>query len=602
MAVDAIPAPGCRPRRNTELVLILVAQTVGLSAYLLTHLFRDNALPPAWLPVAAVWYGLGVATSLVVRWRAPYADPVLLPTVFALLGLGLSELHRLSLGLTELNLQFHYIAAVLGLVCFAAVVIILRDPRRLQVYPYFLSLVSFVLLLLPLVPGLGVEVNGSRIWINLFGFSLQPAEIAKLVLAASFAAYLTEQRDLLAQGGRKFLGVHLTRVRDIGPILLMWAVSLVIMVYEKDLGTSMLFFGLFTVMLYVATNQFRWLVCAAGLAVAGGLAAWRLFPHVRRRFVYWLDPFSVPDDATQILSAQYGLASGGLLGTGWGLGRPGLTPFSFNDMISTSLGEEIGIVGLMGIIVLYALLAFRGLACALRARDGFTKLFATGLSFGFLLQVFAIVGGATRLLPLTGLTSPFLSQGGSSLVANWLLVALLVVISHEVRRPHPTAKTDLAEEETMVMSARRLRQVAVGPVGPLLAVAPGQTPQPADREGPDGEDVPTAPIFPAADPPSRPPERQTATPAGQPPGQSSAPAYEQPFNQPVEQPPLTPSGQPLAPSGEPLPTPPADLPSAPLAGQPSTRLTGQPIAQPTDQPPGLPSDRTADPASPEAAR
>jgi cell division protein FtsW (lipid II flippase) len=481
MAADpTVPAVTYRRRRNTELGLIIVAQTVGLGGYLLTHLFRDNALPPHWGLVAAAWYGLGLAASLVVRWRAPYADPVLLPATFALLGLGLAELHRLSLGLSELALTAQFIAVGIGLVGFAAIVICLRDLRRLSSYPYILSLLSVILLLLPLVPGLGVEINGSRIWINLFGFSIQPAEVAKLVLAASFAAYLTEQRDLLAQGGRRVFGVRLTRVRDIGPILAMWGVSLIIMVFENDLGTSLLFFGLFVMMLYVATSQVRWIVIAVALAAAGGITVWRLFPHVQRRVEFWLHPFSLPDDATQIISAQYGLASGGLFGSGWGLGRPGLTPFSFNDMIATSLGEEIGIVGLMGIILLYALISFRGLSAALRAPDGFTKLLAAGLSFGFLLQVFAIIGGATRLLPLTGLTSPFLSQGGSSMIANWLLVGLLVVISHQVRRPRPTTTVDLADEQTMVMSARQLRHVATGPVRPVLEFAADQVPEPTE--------------------------------------------------------------------------------------------------------------------------
>jgi cell division protein FtsW (lipid II flippase) len=469
MAVDPTPPTATyRRRRNTELVLILVAQSIGLAGLVLTYLFRDNALPPHLGLVAALWYGLGVLASLAVRWRAPYADPILLPATFALLGLGLAELHRLSLGIEDLDLTAQFIAVGLGLAGFVAVVIWLRDLRRLKSFPYLLSLLSLALLLLPLVPGLGVEINGSQIWIRLAGFSIQPAEVAKLVLAASFAAYLTEQRDLLSLAGRRVLGLRLTRVRDIGPILVMWGVGLVIMVKQNDLGTSLLFFGLFVMMLYVATGQLRWIVLAGGLAAVGGVAAWRLFDHVQRRVTYWLHPFDLPDDATQIISAQYGLASGGLFGTGWGLGRPGLTPFSFNDMIGTSLGEEIGLVGLMGIILLYALIAFRGLSAALRAHDPFTKLLAAGLSFGFLLQTFAIIGGATRLLPLTGLTSPFLSQGGSSMIANWLLIGLLVAISHEVRRPVEAVAVDLADERTMTLSARQLRQVAMGPVRPLL--------------------------------------------------------------------------------------------------------------------------------------
>jgi hypothetical protein len=235
----------------------------------------------------------------------------------------------------------------------------------------------------------------------------------------------------------------------------------------------MLFYGLIVTMLFVATAQVRWLVIAAGLAVVGGLAAWRLFGHVQQRIDYWLRPGDFPQDATQILSAEYGMSTGGLTGVGWGLGWPSLTPFYFNDMIAPSLAEEIGLVGLMGFIVIYGVIGCRGLRLALQARDSFTKLFACGLSSGFLLQAFAIVGGSTRLLPLTGLTCPFLSQGGSSMIANWLLLALLLVVSHRVRRPPDLVPVDLAEERTMTINVRQLRRVATGTAAPLLDVPHG---------------------------------------------------------------------------------------------------------------------------------
>jgi cell division protein FtsW (lipid II flippase) len=499
-AEDSASAPvSFRRRRNLELFLVLLAQAIGWGGYMLTHLNRDNALPEFWVPVTVVWVAVGLLAHSAVRWRTPYADPVLLPCVFALVGIGLAALHRYTLDFGPDNPAYfsitaQIVAVCLGVIGLGVVLFVFRDLRRLAAYPFLLSAGALVLLLLPLVPVLGMEINGSQIWINLFGFSLQPAEIAKIVLAAGFAAYLTEKREMLSWGGRRVLGLRLTRFRDIGPLLLMWGVSLVIMMWERDLGTSLLFFGLFTVMLFTATGQARWLLIAGGLAVAGGVAAWKLFDHVQRRVDFWLRPDDfTPDkaaelgltyDASQILSAEYGMAAGGLAGDGWGLGRPYLTSFYFNDMIGPSLAEEIGLAGLMAIVLIYALIGFRGLRMALQARDDFTKLFAAGLSFGFLLQVFVILGGSTRLLPLTGLTSPYLSPGGSSMIANWLLLALLLLVSHQVRKPPELVPVDLADENTVALSAKQLRRLTVGEAAPLLAV-------PADlvKEDDEGADT-----------------------------------------------------------------------------------------------------------------
>ncbi|MDR1265874.1 MAG: FtsW/RodA/SpoVE family cell cycle protein [Propionibacteriaceae bacterium] len=473
------PAAG-RRRRNVELALVLVAQAIGWGGFVLTGFNRDNAWPVHWIPVTIVWFGLGLALHLVIRWRAPQADPLLLPAALCLVGVGQAALYRYSLDFDpafppDFSVASQLVAVFLGVAGCVGLIVWGFDFRRLKSYPYLLCLAALGLILLPLIPGLGVEINGSRIWIYLGPFSLQPAEIAKLLLAAGFAAYLAEKRDLLAQAGRRLLGLRLTRLRDIGPLVLMWGVSLVVMMWERDLGTSMLFFGLIVLMLFVATGQARWLVIAALLGLVGGLAAWRLFDHVQRRVDFWLRAEDFPQEATQILSAQYGLAAGGLIGSGWGEGRPDLTPLYFSDMIAPSLGEEIGVAGLMALVVVYGVIGFRGLSLALKAEDGFTKLFATGLSFGFILQVFAIVGGSTRLLPLTGLTCPFLSQGGSSMIANWLLLGLLIVISNQVRRPAATLRpVDLADERTMTIDVRRLRRVATGRAGELLAFAADQ--------------------------------------------------------------------------------------------------------------------------------
>ena len=426
-----------RKRRNVELALILFAQAFGFGGWVVTNLSLYGVLPEAIWLVGAIWFGLGIATHMVVRLRLPYADPVILPSVFLLNGLGLAMISRID-QIPEPprdDASQQLIWTALGLALFAGVAIVLRDHRRLQRYPYLLFIGGLALLLMPLLPVIGVASGGARIWIRVFNYSFQPAEVAKILLAVAFAAYFYEKRDVLALAGKRVLGIELPRARDLGPIMIMWLASLAVMVFQNDLGTSLLFFGLFTVMIYIATERPAWPILAGLLFIAAAVAAFRFTNHVPRRVNAWLDPFSDYDRNSQIINAQFGYAWGGLFGRGWGEGRPGLTHLAKSDMIAAALGEELGIVGLMAIIMVYALLIARGFKTALTSPDGFGKLLAAGLSFTFALQVFAIIGGVTRLLPLTGLTTPFMSQGGSSLVANWIIIGILMVISHRSRMP-----------------------------------------------------------------------------------------------------------------------------------------------------------------------
>lgn len=443
-----------RKRRNVELVMILFALALGFGAYALTYLNNDAALPENWPIVAGIWAGLGILAHVVVRVLLPYADPLLLPCVLLLNGLGLAMINRIDLipDPPRSDAQQQLLWTVLGVGLMIGVAVFIRDHRPLQKFTYSLGLVGLVLLMLPLVPGLGQEINGSRIWISLAGFSFQPSEAAKVVLAIAFAAYLVEKRDVLALAGLRFLGLDLPRARDLGPILVVWALCMSILVWQTDLGTSLLFFGLFVTMLYVATQRPGWAFLGGLLFTAGGIGAYFFAGHVRVRVSAWLDPFSNYDQNLQIISAQFGFASGGLLGTGMGLGRPGLTPLAKSDFISAAIGEEIGVAGLMAVILIYGLLIERGLRAALAAREPFGKLLAAGLSFVFAVQVFAIIGGVTRLLPLTGLTTPFMSQGGSSMVSNWVIIGLLLVISHQVRKPAAVAEdTGWDEDKTQVI-------------------------------------------------------------------------------------------------------------------------------------------------------
>ena len=330
---------------------------------------------------------------------------------------------------------------------------VLRDHRRLQRFPYLMFLLSLVLLTLPLTP-LGVELNGARIWIRVAGFSCQPAEVAKITLAIAFAAYFYEKRDVMALAGKKVLGIQMLRPRDFIPIAIMWAMAVMVMVGQNDLGMALLIFGLFTFMIYVATQRLFWPGLAMLLFGVAGAAAYFLTGHVQRRVSSWLDPFSDVDANWQIIQGQFGMAWGGLFGRGWGMGRPGLTPLAKSDFISAAIGDELGILGLMAVVMLYAVIVSRGLKSALVCPDGFGKLLAGGLSFVFALQTFAIIGGVTRLLSLTGLTTPFMSQGGSALVSNWILIAMLRVISHRARMPQAATTTPAELKERTELIAQ----------------------------------------------------------------------------------------------------------------------------------------------------
>lgn len=446
----ATTVAGYHRRRGTELAMLLVAVAIGLGGWALTGLNMTGQIPANWPWVCGLWTAMALACHVLIRVRAPYADPLVLPIVVALNGLGLAMIHRIDLipEPPKNDAWTQFIWSGLGMVLFAGVLVWFRDVRRLERFPYLLFIAGLGLLLMPLLPGIGTEINGSRIWISLGGFSFQPSEVAKILLAIAFAGYMVSKREVLALSGFRLGPLQFPRLRDLGPIVIMWAAAMAVMVFQTDLGTALLFFGLFVVMLYVATERPGWVVLGAAMFVLGGLVAWRLFRHVRVRVDAWLHPFDNYDQNFQVIQAQFGFAWGGLTGRGWGLGRPGLTLYAKSDFIAGAIGEELGIAGLMAVVMLYAILVARGLRMALASHHPFTKLLAAGLSFTFALQVFAIIGGVTRLLPLTGLTTPFMSQGGSSLIANWVIVGLFVAISHQARKP-----VDLLQPSTSASDA-----------------------------------------------------------------------------------------------------------------------------------------------------
>jgi cell division protein FtsW (lipid II flippase) len=441
------------PRRGAELLLTTFAVLIAVLAYAAVGIAVDDRIPSGTLGYGV---GLGVLfliAHLAVRRLAPHADPLILPCVALLNGLGLVMIRRLDFAAVETAMQRgrdvpsaeaprQLVWTAVGVLAFLAVLAVVRDHTRLQRYTYTAAAAGLVLLLLPALPVLGRTINGARLWIRVGPFTLQPSELAKLLLILFFAGYLVAKRDVLSLASRRVLGLDLPRARDLGPVLIAWGASLAVLIRGKDLGSSLLFFAIFVVMLYIATERTSWLLIGLGLFVGGALVAYQLFAHVQRRVDTWLDPFADPDRAGfQLVQSLFGFGTGGLTGTGLGEGRPGTVPFASTDFIMAAIGEEMGLVGVMAVLLLFGLIVQRGLRAALSCRDSFGKLLAAGLSFSLALQVFVIVGGVTGLIPLTGVTLPWLSYGGSSIVANWALVAILLRVSDAARRPAPAPVT-----------------------------------------------------------------------------------------------------------------------------------------------------------------
>ncbi|MFJ7749872.1 FtsW/RodA/SpoVE family cell cycle protein [Arthrobacter sp. NPDC097144] len=435
---DVLTPP--KSRRNIEAALLLLALLVGIGANMVVGLDQDRAFDSDFWTQGATLVGLVLVFHLVLRFRAKYADPVILPIVTALNGIGLAMIHRLDIAEGTDAADRQLLWSAVAVAAAIAVLFLIKDHRILRRYTYISLIVSGILLLLPLTP-LGLELNGARIWIQVPGIgTFQPGEIAKITLAIFFAGYLSANRDLILLAGRKVGPLQLPRLKDLGPMMAAWIVSIGVLVFQRDLGSSILFFGLFMAMIYVATSRVSWVLIGVALLTAGGLAATQLFSHVALRIDGWLNAFDpeVIDrqgGSWQVVQGLFGLASGGLAGTGLGQGRPDLVTYANSDMIIAALGEELGLIGIFAIVLMYVLLVSRGFRAALGTRDGFGKLLACGLSFTIALQCFVVIGGVTRLIPLTGLTTPFMSAGGSSLLANWIIVALLLLISEAARRP-----------------------------------------------------------------------------------------------------------------------------------------------------------------------
>jgi cell division protein FtsW (lipid II flippase) len=436
--------------RNLEATLIVFAMIVTTAALALVDIGATGKLNP---PIIGLTLGLGaivLAMHLAQRFVARDADPLILPIVTLLNGLGIAMIHRLdiSAGLEgwQANATRQMVWTAIATVVAIGVIVVVRNHRVLQRYRYVWMLVGVILLMLPLVPFIGVTINGARLWVDLGFVSFQPGEIGKIALALFFAGYLVTARDSLSVVGKRLFGVTWPRIKDLGPIFVVWIVAMLVLIFQRDLGTSLLYFGLFLVLMYVATGRAIWFVVGGGLFGTGALVASQFLTYVQGRFAAWLDSFNQTNyeaigGSYQLVQGLFGFASGGILGTGLGAGHPGIVPLAESDYIVASLGEELGLIGVFAILSLYLLFVARGIRIGVNGSDDFGRLLAVGLTFVIALQVFIVVGGVTRVIPVTGLTTPFLAAGGSSLVANWIIVALLLRLSDTVRHQRDEVAT-----------------------------------------------------------------------------------------------------------------------------------------------------------------
>ncbi|MEZ5171506.1 MAG: FtsW/RodA/SpoVE family cell cycle protein [Acidimicrobiia bacterium] len=442
-------SPLAKRRRATELGLGIIAVVIVTGGYILVGLAEHADLPPDLVAILVGLVALFFLAHLAIRRFAPRADPTLLPLVVALNGIGFVIIARLDRDLARVQ----SIWAAVGVAAFIGTLVLVRRVRILERYRYTFLMAGIVALLLPLLPGIGFSLNGARLWAKVGPVTFQPGEAAKVLLVVFFAAYLVEKRELLSSGTLRVGRLALPDPKHLGPLLLIWGFSLVVLVFETDLGSSLLFFAVFVGMLYVATQRAAYVAVGFGMFAVGAVIAYQLFSHVQDRVTNWQDPWPAAGEGnSQLVEALFGFGTGGFAGRGFGLGNPDRIPVVETDFIYAAIGEELGLLGTVALLIAFLLLVGTGFRIAVQAQRPFSKIFATGLTTIIGVQTFVILGGVTRLIPLTGITLPFVSYGGSSLVANFVIVALLLRISDE---------TAASAEEKLERQVREKRSAGV---------------------------------------------------------------------------------------------------------------------------------------------
>lgn len=435
--------------RGTELGLLILATLVFAITLVSLELSQGNILTVDVLYLIGGFIGVFTVAHLALCFLAPHSDQLMLPIVSLLNGTGLIMLARLDLA-NDGNLATRQAMwTIVGLILFVLVLVVLRDHRSLTRYSYILGAAGLVLLALPLVwpQPPGVE---ARIWLWLGPFSIQPGEFSKIMLILFFAMLLTQKRSLFTVAGYKFLGLSLPRLRDLAPILVIWGIAIVIMGISNDFGPALLLFSTILGMLFMATGRVSWLLIGLLLVGVGGFGIYQISSKIQLRFSNFLDPLGNYDNGGyQLSQALFGMSSGGISGTGLGQGHPEIVPVAHSDFILAGIGEEFGLIGLAAVLIMFAMLISRGFNTALKSRDSYGKLVASGLSLTLAVQVFVVTGGISAMLPMTGLTTPFMSAGGSSLMANYMLLAILLRISNAARRPARETTSNAPSDTSM---------------------------------------------------------------------------------------------------------------------------------------------------------
>ncbi|GHC97712.1 cell division protein FtsW [Nocardiopsis terrae] len=459
MSTATPEAPTALPpvqRRNAELVLIGLTIVITMGAMAVSGLNLNGAVPGAMWGYGLIFGAMALATHVALRFIAPYADPLILPCALFLNGIGVAMIWRLDAAesgdIEHAGVGMQLIWTAVGMVLCIALLFFLKEPRVLQRYTYVSALVALVLIALPMVPGLGISEFGARRWIGFGGFTVQPSEFAKIALVVFLSSYLVTKRQVLSLAAKqvkigRFKIMDLPRARDFMPMVVGWVAAIGLLVITKDLGTSLLLFGTFLAMLYVATQRSSWVIIGVTLFLAAATLAFRLFWHFRQRVDIWFNAYDQEvyyrlGGSEQLVKGQIGMAYGGTTGTGMGGGQAHHIFAADSDFILASLGEDLGLTGLMAILVVIFLLVERGMRIALASRELFVKMLASGLAFVMCFQVFVVLGGLTRTIPLTGMTTPFLAAGGSALMASWLMIGLLLRMSDNARSPAPQAIQD----------------------------------------------------------------------------------------------------------------------------------------------------------------
>jgi cell division protein FtsW (lipid II flippase) len=424
--------------RNRELLALVPVAALLTAGFAAVFSQENEQLGNLSLIYGAYFLAICLATHVYLRIRLPNADPYLFPLMATLTAFGLVMIYRIDEGLARDQANWF----VLGLVLFALTIQFLRDYEVLERYRYTIAIGGLLVLLAPRLPGIGQQVNGAYLGVKIGPLAFQPAEFTKIAIVVFLASYLREHREVLIVGARRVLGVTLPPLKHFGPMLVVWGASMFMLVFIRDLGSSLMFFAAFLALLYVATGRFSFVVIGMAMFLVGAWFFASTVPHVHERIDIWLHPYDDPQDSGyQILNSIFAQADGGLFGKGFGqalITVPGtdsaLLPAAQTDMIYALIVNEVGLFGAVGVVLVYMLIAARGFKVALLAGDGFSKLLATGLTAVFAIQAFVIIGGVTRVIPLTGVTLPFISYGGSSIVANFVLLALLLLVSDRARR------------------------------------------------------------------------------------------------------------------------------------------------------------------------